>query len=236
MESRDFLVVNGQYSSNDYGLYVDTPPMLAMAAQKTSVLNIPGREESLYQTLDAYEDVTLNVKAYSFSNDYDISQVYLWLRTAKRISFGSNPKYWFKVKKVNAITPNYSGHGKNMYTLSFVISPFRYLADDEAISSRNATFTVENTGNVFCRPVYTIYAQGDISISTVDPEGNELEKLEIFSVNGECMIDSERLVVYKDKELLRTSGKIPLLQVGVNRFRTTGNIESVTLRRYQREV
>lgn len=236
MESRDFLVVNNLHNSNEYGLYVDTPPMLAMAEQKTNVINIPGREESLYQTLDEYEDVTLNVKAYSFSNDYDISQVYMWLRTAKRISFNSNNKYWFKVKKVNAITPNYSGHGKNMYTLSFVISPFRYLTDDEAISSRNAAFTVENTGNVFCRPVYTIYAQGDISISTVDPEGNELEKLEIFGVNGECMIDSERLVVYKDKELLRTSGKIPLLQVGVNRFRTTGNIESVTLRRYQREV
>lgn len=236
MESRDFLVVNNLHNSNEYGLYVDTPPMLAMAAQKTNVINIPGREESLYQTLDEYEDVTLNVKAYSFSNDYDIAQVYMWLRTAKRISFNSNPKYWFKVKKVNAITPNYSGHGKNLYTLSFVISPFRYLSDDEAISSRNATFTVENAGNVFCRPVYTIYAQGDISIATVDSEGNELEKLEIFSVNGECMIDSERLVVYKDKELLRTSGKIPLLQVGTNRFRTTGNIESITLRRYQREV
>lgn len=245
MNSRDFLVVNsGVKTSNDYGLYVDTPPMFRMAEQKTTTINIPGREESLYITHDEYEDIVLPVKGYSFSNDFDISAVYEWLRKAKRISFGSNPQRFFKVKKLNGITPNYQGHGKNLITINFVVSPFRYFTNDPNPYHTGKEFTVSNEGNYYCRPVCELHGNGVISIE------NDTEKLTILGekdnsgnykgVEGSCVIDSERLIVYKidgdTKKILKTEGVIPLLYSGNNHMKITGNMSSVSINRNQRDV
>lgn len=244
MNSRDFLTINGARNSNDFGLYVDTPPMWRMAEQKTTVLDIPDREESLYITHDEYEDVVMPVTAYTFSNSFDISSVYEWLRKAKRISFNSNPTRFFKVKKLRGITPNYSGNGKNVFTIEFVVSPFRYFVDDPNPYHTDKEFTVSNDGNYYCRPVYEIHGSGVISIE------NDTEKLVILGdkdnsgnykgVEGNCVIDSERLIIYKidgdTKKILKTEGIIPLLYSGNNHMQIEGNMSSISINRNQRDV
>lgn len=244
MNSKDFLIVNGAQNSNDYGLYVDTPPMFRMAEQKATKVEIPGREESLYITHDEFEDVVMPVKGYSFSNDFDISAVYGWLRKAKRISFSSNPQRFFKVKKLNEIIPNYQGLGKNLITINFVVSPFRYFAEDPNPYHTGKEFVVNNAGNYFCRPVYELHGNGVISIE------NDTEKLTILGdkdnsgnykgVEGNCVIDSERLIVYRIdgdlKRIVKTEGVIPILYSGNNNIKITGDMTSITINRNQRDV
>ena len=238
MNSRDFLVINGNKNSNDesIGLYIDTPPMYSMAEQKTTVINIPDREESLYITHNEFEDVTMRITGYTFTNDFNISRVYEWLRTAKTFWFNSNPKYYFRVKKLLGITPKYQGHGKNIIDISFIVSPFRYFADEAVTSYTAKTFQVNNQGNYYSRPLYTVYGNGDITISTVDASDKPIESLKIFGVSGNCTIDSERLIISKDGAFLRTEGVIPILNPGQNKIKITGNTTSVTVRMNQRDV
>ena len=198
-------------------------------------INIPGREESLYITHDEFDDTVINIKAYSFENGFDIGPVYAWLRTAKTLRFNNSNRY-YKVKKLNAITPNYSGHGRNLYTISFVVSPFRYFVSDDALRFTTKTFTVTNGGNTYSRPVYTIYGSGNIEIATIDGSGNEIEKIKVNGITSSVVIDSDRLIIHEDGVLRISEGVIPLLQSGTNRFKVTGNVESVTIRRNQRDV
>lgn len=242
MNSKDFLTIrnSGNKNSNEFGLYVDTPPMFRMAQQKTSVINIPGREESLYITHDEFEDITMPVTGYIFDNSYDISALYTWLRKAERISFNSNPTRYLRVKKVNGITPNYQGNGKSIITINFVVSPFRYFTDDPEAIFTSKEFTINNGGNYFCRPVYEINGNGVVSIE------NGTEKLTILGakdgsgnykgVEGKCLVDATRLIVHKDGVMLKTDGIIPLLQSGNNSIKITGNTTSVRIARNQRDV
>lgn len=232
MNSKDFLTIrnNGNKNSNEFGLYVDTPPMFRMAQQKTTVINIPGREESLYITHDEFEDVPMPVKGFIFDNSYDISALYTWLRTAKEISFNSNPARYLKVKKLNGITPNYQGNGKSIITIDFVVSPFRYFTDDTDAVSPAKDFIIRNNGNYFSRPLYEISGNGNISIEIGD------KKLTVFGISGNCTIDATRLLIHKDGITLKSEGVIPLLQVGENRIKLTGNTTSVRIKKNQRDV
>lgn len=236
MRSKDYFIINGEQSSNDFGLYVDTPPMQAMAEQHTSEIKIADREESLFITYNSYNDITLNITAYSFENSFNISAVYAWLRTAKTLKFNAQADRYYKVKKLMGIVPNYSGNGKNIITISMIVSPFKYFTNDAPVTSTAKQFNVENAGNIYCRPVYTIAGSGDITIGTVDAQGGELEKLTIYGVNGGCTVDVERLMVTKDKVSLKSAGMLPILQAGTNKIVVTGAVTSVSVKRNQRDV
>ena len=238
INSPDCLII-GNETSNTYGLYVDTPPKRSMAAQNTQKIDIPGREESLYVTDDEYEDVVMNIKALTFSNDFDISPVYTWLRSARSFSFSSEPNNCYRVKKLNGITPSYSGHGKNIYTISFVVSPFVYRTDEAVISKTAREFIVTNNGNHYCRPTIKVYGTGDISLIIADESTEGMPTtpdITIFGVDGYCVIDAERTLVHKDGEFVRFSGKIPFAAVGDNGFIWSGGYTKCELVMNERDV
>jgi len=208
-ESPDYLIINENQTSNDIGIWVDTPPMPPMAEQVYRELTIPDREENLTVADESYKDIQLAVKAYIFDNAYDMTTVYSWLRGAKKLRF-KDDDYYYRVKKVLPPTLNYSGHGKTMITLNFVVSPFRYIKVDTTVVSTTSTTTVLNTGNVYCRPQYKIFGSGTITLK-VDDDTN---KIVISNVDGYCIVDAERMLVYKDSTFLSTTGIIPFLDVG----------------------
>lgn len=222
MNSKDWLIINGSATTNDVGLYVDTPPMFAMAGRKYNKIDIPDKDESDYIEHEKYEDVPLEIKAYSFSNSFDIQSVYNLIRNARTISYNSKPTREFHIKKVNGITPNYSGHGKNLITLSFVASPFRYFTANTPQTFSTGAFTVNNTGNFYSKPNYKVVGDGDITIKVTTTDGEEQE-LTVYDVDEYCYINTERQVVHKNGDFLHTEGVLPLLDVGNNSFEITGD-------------
>lgn len=209
-ESPDYLIIDEDRTSNDIGIWVDTPPMPPMAEQVYREINIPDREESLTVADETYKDIDLPVKAYIFDNAYDMTTVYSWLRGAKKLRF-KDDDYYYRVKQVKPPTLNYQGHGKTMITLNFVVSPFRYLKVDTTVISTQNTFTVQNLGNVYCRPQYKIFGSGTITLK-VDDDNN---KIKITGVDGYVIVDAERMLIYKDSStFLSGEGVIPFLDVG----------------------
>ena len=104
-ESPDYLIIDESRTSNDVGIWVDTPPMPPMAEHVYREINIPDREESLTVIDETYNDIPLAVKAYIFDNAYDITSVYSWLRGAKKLRF-KDDDYYYRVKQVKPPTLN----------------------------------------------------------------------------------------------------------------------------------
>lgn len=231
-ESPDYLIIDEDRTSNDIGIWVDTPPMPPMAEQVYREINIPDREESLTVAEESYKDVQLAVKAYIFNTEYDLTAVYSWLRGAKKLRF-KDADYYYRVKQVKPPTLNYQGHGKTMITLNFVVSPFRYFSTDTVIEETQTTFTVNNGGNIYCRPIYKIYGSGDITLQ-VDDASNAIA---VKDVDGYAIIDAERLLIYKGSDSLENEGVIPFLDVGNSTVTITGSsFTKVEITRNQRVV
>ena len=235
-ESPDYLIINESQTSNDIGIWVDTPPMPPMAEQVYRELTIPDREENLTVADESYKDIQLAVKAYIFDNAYDMTTVYSWLRGAKKLRF-KDDDYYYRVKKVLPPTLNYQGHGKTMITLNFVVSPFRYFVVDTTVISTTSTTTVQNLGNVYCRPQYKIFGSGTIKLQ-VDDSTNAVT---VSDVDGYCIIDAERMLIYKDSIFLSATGIIPFLDTGsssvvVTPLSSGGTFTKLEITRNQRVV
>lgn len=209
-ESPDYLIIDESRTSNDVGIWVDTPPMPPMAEQVCREINIPDREETLTVIDETYKDIPLAVKAYIFSNAFDITGVYTWLRGAKKLRFNSSD-YYYRVKQVKPPTLNYQGNGKTVMTLNFVVSPFRYISSETVITSSQTTTTVQNAGNKYCRPQYKIYGSGTLTLRVDNDTNNQIK---ITGVDGYVIVDAERMLVYKDSTFLSSEGVIPFLDVG----------------------
>lgn len=231
-ESPDYLIIDEDRTSNDIGIWVDTPPMPPMAEQVYREINIPDREENLTVADESYKDIQLAVKAYIFDNAYDMTTVYSWLRGAKKLRF-KDDDYYYRVKKVLPPTLNYQGHGKTMITLNFVVSPFRYIKVDTTVISTQTTFTVQNTGNVYCRPQYKIFGSGNITLQVDDPSN----AITVKDVDGYAIIDAERLLIYKDSDFLESEGVIPFLDAGTSTVTISGSgYTNIEITRNQRVV
>ena len=241
-ESPDYLIINNEITSNDIGIWVDTPPIPPMAEKSYREINIPGREETLGITEETYKDVNLPVKAYIFRKDYDITNVYAWLKDAKTLRFNESD-YYYRVKRVLPPTLNYQGEGKTMVTLNFVVSPFRYLVDDPVVEETALSFTIQNNGNIYSRPVYKIYGHDYVKL-TIDGDS-----IEVTGIQDYVIIDAERLMIYHGdvsqnpvmpEDILSSIGSIPLLPVGENTVTIESNVSStftkIEIMRNQRVV
>lgn len=217
--SKDKIWIN-DVSSDTVQLYVDTPPLPPKAEKITQDVTIPGRDESLVFTENMYSDIQIDLSTYIFDNDTDMSFIYKWLDGAETLRTTQSDFYYYKIKKVLGVIPNYLGHGKTNIILSFLCSPFKYKVDN-TIQSAAKSFTVTNSGGYYCRPVYKITGSGTITLAV----NNDSNKITVYDVSGECVIDSERMLVYDSSgNLLRTSGKIPFCVIGENRVEITGNV------------
>lgn len=231
-ESPDYLIIDEDRTSNDIGIWVDTPPMPPMAEQVYRELTIPDREENLTVADESYKDIQLAVKAYIFDNAYDMTTVYSWLRGAKKLRF-KDDDYYYRIKQVKPPTLNYQGYGKTMITLNFVVSPFRYIKVDTTVISTQTTFTVQNTGNVYCRPQYKIFGSGNITLQVDDPSN----AITVKDVDGYAIVDAERLLIYKDSDFLESEGVIPFLDAGTSTVTISGSgYTNIEITRNQRVV
>lgn len=238
--STDYFNING-ISSHNYGLYVDTPPMAAMSERSHTVIDIADREETLYINRDNYADIPVSIKTYAFEKNFDIQRVYDWLKHAETLSFGTENLY-YRVKSLKGITPNYQGHGKNIITITFICSPFKYYLSDSKITKTESSFSIVNTGNYWCRPKYKLYGNGDITISATS--GADTQEITLSSVSDHCILDCERLISYKEttsggvtsRTSVHTSGVFPLLKVGTTNFTITGTVTKVEINRNMRSV
>lgn len=215
----DFITIDG-VSSETVNVWIDTPPMPPKAKKKTQTISIPGREDVVVSNGE-YEDVEVKITAYVFERDYDPKNLYDFIEDAKALKTSISDNYYYRVKKVNGVTPNYIGHGKYRLDLSFLCSPYRYNTSNAKQTKTVKSFTIANSGTVYAQPVYTVYGSGEIKLKVND----DANTITVYNVNGQATIDCERLIAYgSDNKPLVTSGLFPFLSVGNNTVTITGSV------------
>lgn len=214
----DYIKING-VSSETVGLYVDTPPMPPMQAQLFQTVSIPNRSEELTMRMITRQDIQVNITAYLFRDDdsSNPADIYAFLDGARTLQTSKNDDFEYRVKRFLGVTPAYQGHGKQLLTLSFMCSPYRYAIENDAIDVTQQSAILTVGGSVFCQPVYKIYGAGNIELTVNEDSAN---KLTIADVDTYVIADAEKLICHKNETFKRFGGKIPFLAVGDNLIET----------------
>ena len=215
---RDYIIING-VSSDTVGLYIDTPPMPPMQARNFQTVSIPNRPEVLTMQEITRPDIQIDISAYLFDDEQsaDPSAIYAYLNNAVTLSTSKSEDFEYRVRRLLGVTPSYQGHGKQLLTISFICSPYRYSTDNDAIELTAFPNSITNGGNQFCQPVFKLYGTGELTLTVNEDEAN---KLVIPDVDGYVIADAEKLICHKNGTFVRCSGKIPFLAVGDNSIET----------------
>lgn len=215
---RDYIIIN-DVSSETVGLYVDTPPMPPLQAKNFQTITIPNRPEVLTMHDVTREDIQIDINAYLFDDEQsaDPSTLYSFLDNATTLSTSKNADFEYKVRRLLSIIPAYQGHGKQLLTISFICSPYRYSTDNEATEITQLPSVVRNSGGIFCQPIYKLYGDGELTLTVNEDEENQLI---ISDVDDYVIADAEKLLCHKDGTIVRCAGKIPFLNVGDNYIQT----------------
>lgn len=234
IKSPDWFMLDGE-SSEKYGVYVDTPPMPPMPERKRTVYSLVDGEEDGVTLENSWENVTISVKCYVFSSTYEPSEFYGWLQNKKNLQTSTHKNYVYRVKHVLGVQPEKQEEGKNLLTVSFVCSPFRYRADNEVIDIANGE-AVECWGYLYARPIISAVTTSDTAEITINGEKFSLN----IPNNTNITINSEKMLVYGSDGTVYnqlTEGKFPLLSVTgedeYNIIRYTG-LTDVRLRKNER--
>lgn len=221
MVSIDYITING-VSSSTVDLYVDTPPMPPRAEQICSYYQSFSEDQSNHEK--RFDDITVTIDAYVFDGGYNPNAIYTFLQSGNILKTSKNADFFYKVKHLKAINPDYKGHGKQYLKIEFVCSPFRWKASNAKTDITLASGLV-NEGNWFAQPVfycttYTYDEQGyeDTASITVADRTLNIDVQDYAEYNQIIVIDAERQIVYAESGMIEilsdTSGKIPLLPCG----------------------
>lgn len=241
-QSQDKMFVNG-ICSDTVGLYVDRAPMPPMAEENVTEYDIPGLSGKLNQRTGTYQDITITVRCFVFDGGYHPGQIYKFLGNAKTLYFTRATDYFYQVKKVLGVTPQYQAAGKNFLNVQFVCSPFRYRKQNIPQVFTESPAVCDNIGNFYSEPVYRL---------TVDPE---LTGAAFFKVNdtqvtilnpaiqtGIVVIDLPRRKVYMEENGVLTivqkytTGAFwkQVLLPGYNALSWNAHVTSVSIQKNER--
>lgn len=239
--SADKMYINGM-SSDEVGLYIDSPPSPPMPKRTYSGYTVPGRSESVTVPDDIFEDITLTAKAFVFDGLYQPEKIYSFISNAKTVYFSTSDQYFYKVKRVLGITPQYYNHGKRLLQVQFVCSPYRWARSNDYTAVSNGDGFKIN-GNIYCEPIYHLEGiSGDVIFSV-----NGV-KLEIFAINGEIYLDVAARKAYQIDEdgnkvimLDKTIGRLWDMvlvpsQTADNIIKWSGSIDDVSVQKNERWV
>jgi len=229
--SDDYIIVNG-ISSDEVGIYIDTPPVPPMAQQRYTTYEV-SMDEDRTSPDDTFEDMSLRITFFTFYNeeDFNNNDIYAYFVGAETLQFSRYSGYYFKVRQFRLNTPTVDYNGKRVkYTVDFTVAPFKYSTDNEQISVASGDI-ITNSGTRYSRPIYYITANVKGFTFYVNGESFYVPNA---STDGEIVVDCERMIVYQNNEMIfETVGKFPFLAVGENQITYDDDI-SISVKKNER--
>ena len=243
IQSPDYFKLDG-VSSEQYGLYVDTPPMPPMAVQKTSSNDFDLNHEDMVTRRDYFKNIDVTLKCYFLDIPNNINALYSWLLTGKKLETSRFDDFYYKIKAVKSIKVSYKGSNIYVLNITFTCSPYRYKLDstislvwgDSAIKNG---VEISNAGSIPAFPIIDIYVTDANKL--LMPEQNDAAVTEqygnYFYVNNNkfgflifktnlplhIYVDCYNKITYDSNgKILLTFGAYPVLKQGKNKLETKG--------------
>lgn len=231
-----YIILNNKRSTEIKGLIVCSLPPISKPQKKVIIEEIDG--------VDGDVITELGYKAYDkeveigLTYNYNIDEIIDYFNSEGTVVFSNEDDKYYRYKIYEQIDFEKLLRFKTA-TVKMHIQPFKH-SIIEVVKTFNITTETEveirNKGNVYSKPIITIYGQGDIGISL---NGNQ-----IFNINlgneEYITLDTEKMEAYKDtilKNRLVTGNYDNFkLNVGRNVITYTGTITKLVISNYSRWI
>lgn len=217
--TKDYFYING-VRCDTVGLSCDTPPIPAMTVQNYTEW-VTGADTPKASPDGTFQNVQYTLTAYVFLNDvpHDNTAIYAYLADARTLTISRLPEYYFKVLKVNGITPTVKYDGRSIaYKISLTLAPFRYFINNSEVSVDSSI--IENPGNRYSRPLYKITGRtAGATVCNLIVNGKTFSMKNLADSNATIFIDADRMLVYDQSNtnlIMKTDGQLPFLAPGIN--------------------
>lgn len=219
---RGYFIFN-DFISTSIGSLADKPT-IERAKREIKEIEVIGRHSNLIEDYKTYSNITIPLTILSVKEEIWLDENLLDTFNGKG---GELKLSWlqgsFKVKYVSKFSIKQEGASYTI-SLEFVCEPFRYL--DEEMIEIDSNEKIFISGNYETEHVTTVYGSGDISLLIND------EQINFKSVDGYIIIDTDRLICYKDNSAANNKmvGEFIRLKAGLNTISWIGSVSKVSIR------
>lgn len=227
---RDYIIINGKKSTLLNGLIITSLPPITKPKIRYTAEEIDGVDGDTINKLGygAY-DKTFEI---GLSYNYKIDDVIEYFNTQGQITFSNEPDKYYNFATLNQIDFEKLLRFKKA-KITIHVQPFKY---SNIESTKIFTFTeesqnliVRNNGNIYSKPVITLFGSGTINLSF-----NGIEAF-IINLNGSMVLDTQSQNAYDPNTKVFLNRYVTgdfknlYLQVGANTISWTGNITKVEI-------
>ena len=235
---RNYIILNGNISSNIQGLLIQSLPPISKPKIRTQVEEIDGRDGDIVTKLgySAY-DKEISIGLYG---NYDIDEIINYFDSEGIIVFSNEPDKYYKYQILEQIDFERLLRFKTAI-VTLHIQPFKYSLSDTKRTfniTSETSIQVRNNGNIYSKPVITIYGSGTINLSL----NNEQLFVIDLAEDSQITLDIENMNAFNQetgvlKNRLVTGNYDNFkLNVGNNTISWTGTITKIEIENYTRFI
>lgn len=232
----NYIILNGVKSTQIQGLLIQALPSISKPQIRTKIETIDGRDGDLVTKLGyaAYNKQLL----IGLHGDFNIDEVIEYFNSDGTVTFSNEDDKYYKYQILEAI--NFERLIRyRQATVTFHVQPFKYsLAEGntEYTLKNNTEIQIKNSGNIFSKPVITLYGSNTCGIYL---NGSQIFSID-FGTNDSITIDTEALEAYSGTTLKNriVTGNYDnfYLPVGPNTIKFTGSVTRCYIKNYSRWI
>ena len=233
----NYLILNGKDSRDIKGLLIQSLPPITKPLIRTTIETIDGRDGDQITAL-GYSAYDRNV-SIGLHGDFCIDDVTSYFNTKGEAIFSNEKDKYYRFSIVNQIDFERLIKFRTA-TVVFHVQPFKYATLKAeriyTLTESDKNITIVNSGNIYAKPIMTIYGSGDIGVS--------LNDIQIFRIalgdNTYITIDTESLEAYKEDDLKNriVTGDYDKfkLNIGTNKLSFSGTVTTVKIQKFSRWI
>lgn len=226
----NYIILNGKKSTLLNGLIISTLPPITKPRIRYTAEEIDGVDGDIISKLGygAY-DKTFEI---GLSYNYNVDDVIQYFDSEGKVTFSNEPDKYYNYTILNQIDFEKLLRFKKA-KITLHVQPFKYsIVENTKIYNfiqDNQSLTIRNNGNIYSKPVITLFGSGTINLSL-----NGKEVL-IIGLNGSMTLNTQSQNAYdpETKDFLNryVTGDLTnlYLPVGVNTISWTGDITQVKI-------
>lgn len=231
-----YIILNGVKSTSIEGLMIQALPSISKPQIRTKIETIDGRDGDLVTKLGyAAYDKQLLIGLYG---KYNIDEVIEYFNSEGTVTFSNEDEKYYKYQILEAIDFERLIRFRQA-TVTLHVQPFKYSlseGDTEYSLKNNTEILVNNSGNIFSKPVITLYGSNTCGVYL---NGSQVFSIE-FGTNDNITIDTEALEAYSGTTLKNriVTGNYDnfYLPVGPNTIKFTGSVTRCFIKNYSRWI
>lgn len=231
-----YIILNGVKSTSIEGLMIQALPSISKPQIRTKIETIDGRDGDLITKLGyAAYDKQLLIGLYG---KYNIDDIIEYFNSEGTVTFSNEDEKYYKYQILEAIDFERLIRFRQA-TVTLHVQPFKYSlseGDTEYSLKNNTEILVNNSGNIFSKPVITLYGSNTCGIYL---NGSQIFSID-FGTNDNITIDTEALEAYSGTTLRNriVTGNYDnfYLPVGPNTIKFTGSVTRCFIKNYSRWI